>query len=391
MKYRRFGKAGFDASVLGFGAMRLPEKDGKVDEAEAIRLIRCAIDNGVNYVDTAYPYHGGVSEVVVGRALKDGYREKVKVATKLPCWEVKSAADFDRLLDIQLSRLGLPGVDLYLVHSLGAESWKRMRDLGVLRWAEGAMKDGRFRHLGFSFHDDGAAFAPIIDAYDWAMCQVQYNYMDVDNQAGQKGVRYAASKGIPVVVMEPLLGGKLVNPPPPVQAMWDAARNKRSSAAWALDWLWDQEEVTMVLSGMSSMAQVKENVALAKTARTGCLDAEEKKRVENVRAMYKGLLAIPCTSCRYCMPCPNGVDIPGNISVYNEGISFDKPDNSRGQYAWWKYAFEVQKILSQDVRALNCTQCGQCEDKCPQHIPIPRWMEKIHSVLGEGKPFVTSL
>jgi predicted aldo/keto reductase-like oxidoreductase len=252
------------------------------------------------------------------------------------------------------------------------------------------MKDGRFRHLGFSFHDDAAAFPPIVDSYDWAMCQVQYNYMDVENQAGQSGVRYAASKEIPVVVMEPLLGGKLVNPPPLVRATWDAAGKKRSAAAWALDWLWDQKEVTLVLSGMSSMPQVEENVRLAAASCTGCLTEEERKLVERVRAQYKGLLAIPCTSCKYCMPCPNGVDIPGNIAVYNEGIAFDKQGNSRGQYAWLKHAFDT-KIFSGDVRAINCTQCGQCEDKCPQHIPIPGWMEKIHSVLGEGKPFVKSL
>jgi predicted aldo/keto reductase-like oxidoreductase len=391
MQFRRFGTLDFDVSVLGFGAMRLPTREGRVDEAETIRMIRYAIDHGVNYVDTAYPYHGGQSEVVVGRALADGYRQKVKVATKLPCWEVHDRADFDRLLDIQLGRLGLPCVDFYLLHALSKDTWPRMRSLGVLDWAKGAIAAGRFRHLGFSFHDSQDVFREIVDAYDWSMCQVQYNYMDVESQAGREGVRYAASKGIPVVVMEPLLGGKLVNPPGPIRSLWDGARRKRSAAAWALDWLWDQPEVTTVLSGMTTMEQVRENVALAAASRTAALTAEEKSLVDQVRARYREVITIPCTACNYCVPCPNGVDIPGNFSNYNDGIAFDKPEASRGQYAWWRVAFESVKLLDHDVRAACCAECGECEDKCPQSIPIARWMGVIHSVLGEGKPFVRSV
>jgi len=223
------------------------------------------------------------------------------------------------------------------------------------------------------------------------MCQVQYNFMDVENQAGTNGVRYAASKGIPVVVMEPLLGGKLVNPPPAVQALWDAAPRKRSPAGWALDWLWDQPEVTTVLSGMSAFPQVEENVALAAASRARALTAEEKALVDRVRACYRGLVPIPCTACRYCMPCPNGVDIPENIGTYNDAIAYEKPESARGNYAWRKYAFEVQKMTDHDTRAAACTQCGQCEEKCPQKIPISGWMPVIHSVLGEGKPFVKKL
>jgi predicted aldo/keto reductase-like oxidoreductase len=391
MHYRRFGKLDFDVSALGFGAMRLPTKDGTIDEAEATHMLRYSIDNGVNYVDTAYPYHAGESERVVGRALAGGYREKVKVATKMPCWEVKSAEDFDKFLNLQLGRLGLPYVDFYLLHSLNKDSWPKMRSLSVLEWAGKAMADGRFRHLGFSFHDGYDAFKAIIDEYDWAMCQIQYNYMDVENQAGAKGLRYAASKGIPVVVMEPLLGGKLVRPPEPVQSMWDGAGKKRNATAWALEWLWDQSEVTTVLSGMSSMEQVKENVAIAAESRVGALTADDRALVDKVRARYRELIVIPCTACGYCMPCPNGVDIPGNIGTYNDGIAFDKPDSSRGQYGWWKYAYEVQKNFDHDVRAVCCTQCGECEGKCPQSIPISKWMPVIHSVLGEGKPFVKSV
>jgi predicted aldo/keto reductase-like oxidoreductase len=390
MQYRRFGKLGIDVSVLGFGAMRLPERDGRIDEAEAIRMIRHSIDNGVNYVDTAYPYHKGQSEVVVGRALAGGYREKVTLATKLPPWEVKSAADFDRLLDAQLARLGLPFVDLYLLHALDAGSWKKIRDMGVLDWAEKAMAGGRFRHLGFSFHDGFDAFKEIVDAYDWAMCQVQYNYMDVDKQAGTKGVRYAASKGIPVVVMEPLLGGKLVNPPPAVQALWDAAPRKRGAASWALDWLWDQPEVTTVLSGMSTIEQVEENVALAAASRIGAFTVEEKALVEKARVTYRDLIAIPCTACRYCMPCPNGVNIPRMFGIYNDGIAFDKPDWSRQEYAWLEHAFK-SGIEAKDVRAVNCIQCRKCEGECPQHIAIADWMPIIHAALGEGKELIKKL
>ena len=391
MQYRPFGRLDFRVSALGFGAMRLPRKDGEIDEAEATRMLRYAIDHGVNYVDTAYPYHGGQSEVFLGRALKGGYREKVKLATKLPSWLVKTAEDFDRYLDEQLKRLDLDYVDFYLLHSLNKGSWPKLRELGVLRWAEKAMAAGRFRYLGFSFHDDYETFKGIVDDYDWPMCQIQYNYMDVENQAGMKGLKYAANRGLAVVIMEPLLGGKLVAPPPSVQAIWEEAPQKRTPAAWALAWLWHQPEVSVVLSGMSTMAQVEENVALAASSRVGMLTPEELALYDRVRAAYRELVAIPCTNCRYCLPCPQGVDIPANFNTYNEGIMYDKPENARGQYHWWQHAYEVQKTMEQDIRAAHCVGCGTCEAKCPQGIPISKWMPVIHAVLGEGKPFVKNL
>ena len=350
--------------------MRLPTRQGKVDETLAIAMIRGAIDQGVNYVDTAYPYHEGTSEVIVGRALRDGYRRKVRLATKLPCWEVRTAADFDRFLDIQLERLQQDSLDFYLLHSLNKGSWPRMRDLGVISWAEKAIAKGRFRHLGFSFHDDAESFRTIVDAYDWAMCQVQYNFMDQKNQAGTEGVRRAAAKGIAVVVMEPLLGGKLVSPAPSIQALWDGAARKRSPVGWALDWLWDQAEISTVLSGMSSMAQVEENVVLAGRSKAGSLTSDERALYRVVSERYRELTLIPRTSCGYCMPCQQGVDIPGNFAVYNEGIMYDKHEGSRGQYAWWKHAHEVAHIYDHDIRAARCTQCGECVEKCPQSIPI---------------------
>ncbi len=391
MQYRRFGSLDFSVSALGFGAMRLPMKAGKVDEPLAISMIRSAIDRGVNYVDTAYPYHDGTSEVIVGRALRNGYRERVKLATKLPSWLVSNAADFDRFLDQQLKRLQVDSLDFYLLHALNKSSWAKLKDLDVISWAQKAVAKGRFRHLAFSFHDDAATFRSIVDAYAWSMCQVQYNFMDVENGAGAEGVRFAASKGIAVVVMEPLLGGKLVAPPAAVQEIWNGAARKRTPVAWALDWLWDQAEVATVLSGMSAQDQVEENVELAGQARVGSLSDEERALYPLVRARYNGLSLIPCTKCGYCVPCPHGVDIPGNFAVYNEALMYDKQAASRGQYAWWKTAFEVTKNFDHDIRALRCEQCDECLEKCPQFIPISTWMPVIHKALGENGPFVKSV
>ena len=302
MQYRRFGKLDWEVSVLGFGAMRLPLVDketGKVDEPEAIRMMRYAIDHGVNYIDTAYPYHAGQSEVIVGNTLKDGYREKVKVATKLPVWLVEDEEGFDRHLNEQLERLQIEKIDFYLLHGLNSKSWLKVRDLGVIRWAEGAMADGRFDYLSFSFHDNFEAFKQIVDDYDnWALAQVQYNYMDVDYQAGRRGVEYAANKGLAVVVMEPVRGGRLAKAPGPVAEVWESAAQKRSPVEWALLWVWNQPEVAVVLSGMSTMEQVVENVAIADRARPGILTAEELALVDQAREAYKRLAPIPCTNCR---------------------------------------------------------------------------------------------
>ena len=394
MEYRRFGSLDFQVSALGFGCMRLPTRDGdanRIDEPEATRMLHYAIDHGVNYVDTAYPYHGGESEMLLGRALQNGYRERVQLATKMPSWEIETRADFDKYLNVQLDRLQTGHVDFYLLHSLKREWWHKLHGLGVLDWAEGAIADGRIGHLGFSFHDEYEVFQEIVDGYDrWALCQIQYNYMDVENQAGVSGLQYAASKGLAVVIMEPLLGGKLVEPPQSIADIWDTAANKRTSADWALQWLWNQPEVSVVLSGMSAMQQVEENVASASASAAGTLTAAEATLFDQVRTRYKDLSPIACTSCGYCMPCPNGVDIPGNLGVYNEGLMFDKPEASRGHYGWLEYAFTEQGILDHDPRAAVCVQCGECEEKCPQRIPISAWMPVIHEVLGEGKPYVKS-
>jgi predicted aldo/keto reductase-like oxidoreductase len=391
MQYRQFGKLDFQVSALGFGCMRFPTQGDRIDEIEATRMLHYAIDHGVNYLDTAYPYHGGASETFVGRILKEGYRDKVRLATKMPSWEIQTAADFDRYLNQQLARLQLDYVDFYLLHSLDKNRWPKLCGLGVREWAEKAIADGRFGHLGFSFHDDCDTFMQIVDDYDWSFCQIQYNYIDVQNQAGTQGLHYAASKGLAVVIMEPLLGGKLIAPPPSIQSIWDSGATQRTPAAWALQWLWNQPEVSIVLSGMSAMEQVEENVALASVSSIGSLTADELALYDRVRAKYPELMAIPCTNCKYCMPCSQGVDIPANFATYNDGLMYDKPESARGQYAWWKFAYEEQGMFDHDIRATNCIQCQECEAKCPQAIPISEWMPIIHQVLGENQPYVIGL
>jgi predicted aldo/keto reductase-like oxidoreductase len=377
MQYRRFGKLDWKVSALGFGAMRLPVIDNdqaNVDEPEAIRMIRYAIDHGVNYLDTAYPYHGGNSERIVGRALKDGYRDKMKIATKMPARMVESANDFDRIFNEQMERLDIDKIDFYLLHGLNRRSWPKVRDLGVFRWAEEKMAAGRFEYLGFSFHDELDVFKEIVDAYDWTMCQVQYNYMDIEIQAGRKGVEYAANKGLAVVVMEPLRGGKLGKQPGSVMKVWDSAAQKRSPAEWALLWVLDQPEISVALSGMSTMEQVVENVKVASRSATGMLTGEELALYDRVRDAYQGLVPIPCTGCEYCMPCPNGVDIPRNFQIYNDAVMYDDMRIGRFYYRGGR--------LEEEHRAEQCTECSECVDACPQSIPIPEWLKKIHAELG---------
>ena len=334
MQYRKFGKLDWKPSALGFGAMRLPIIDDdrtQIDEPEATKMIRYAIDHGVNYVDTAYNYHRGNSELFLGHALQGGYREKIRLATKQLPLEIETADDFDRLLDEQLERLQTDHVDFYLLHGMNAMWWPRMRDLGVLDWAEGAIADGRIGHLGFSFHDEFPVFQEIVDVYDWTFCQIQHNYIDIEHQAGTEGLKYAASRGLAVVVMEPLLGGWLARAPQSVQELWDTAPTPRTPAAWGLQWLWNQPEVSVVLSGMSTMQQVEENVASASASEVGILTTEELALVDRVREAYRELRPIPCTECGYCMPCPNGVDIPYNFMLFNDGAMHEREDPWRAR------------------------------------------------------------
>ncbi|MBN1643590.1 MAG: aldo/keto reductase [Dehalococcoidales bacterium] len=376
MQYRKFGKLDWKVSALGFGAMRLPilnNNMAEIDVPEAIRMIRYAIDHGVNYVDTAYGYHNGNSEVAVGKALADGYRKKVRLATKLPSWLVDSRESCDKFLNTQLKRLQTDKIDFYLLHGLNKKFWENLCKYDVVKWAERAIVDGRIGHLGFSFHDDFPVFKKIVDSYDnWTFCQIQYNYVDENFQAGTRGLKYAHEKGLAVIVMEPVKGGYLARPPQQIAKLWAKAAHQHTPAEWALRWVWNHPEVSLVLSGMSEFRQVEENVAIADKALPNSLTADELSLLGQVKDAYKSLIPIPCTECQYCQPCPNGVTIPRIFSLYNEAIAYNSPDLSRRRY---------NLFISEKERADNCTKCGECEEKCPQKIAIPEWLEKAHELL----------
>ena len=378
MKYRKFGKLDWKVSALGFGAMRLPVLNndfGQVDEPEAIRMMRYAFDHGVNYVDSAYGYHRGNSDIVIGKALQDGYREKVRVATKLPCHEVNSSEDFDRCLNEQLKRLQTDSIDFYLLHRLNKLIWPKMCNLGVLKWADGAIADGRIGYFGFSFHDNYEVLREIINAYDnWTVCQIQYNYMDDNLQAGTRGLEYAHKKGLAVVVMEPIKGGRITVFPEKVGRIWANAPVQRTPAEWALRWVWNHPEVTTVLSGMSTMQQVIENVATAEHSQPHNLTADELALIGQVRDAYRSLSPVACTGCRYCMPCPNGVDITRIFELYNEAMIFNDAARRRKMY-------NDPNVIKEEQRADKCIKCEQCVEKCPQKVPIPEQLEKAHAFL----------
>lgn len=384
MQYRTLGKTGYRVSALGFGCMRLPilgDDHAAIDEPEAARMIHYAIDHGVNYFDTGYPYHNGQSEVVLGRALQGGYRQRVILATKLLTRIAEKPEDCDRLLNEQLQRLQTDYIDIYLLHGQGRKRWDAAQKLDVLNFLDRALADGRVRAVGFSFHDSFPVFQEIINAYDkWSAVQFQYNYMNEHYQAGTAGLHYAAERGLGIVIMEPLLGGKLGKAPEFAQKLWDTAPIKRTAAEWALQWVWNHPEVSVALSGMSTMAQVEENIVSAGRSQPGALTADELALVERVRDGYNALCAAPCTGCGYCMPCPNGVDIPRTFSQLNNGLMFGLDEGRRG------YA-RLMPDQSPTILASSCIQCRECEDKCPQNIPISDWMPYAHEVLGEGKDY----
>ena len=381
MNYRPFGKQNWQVSALGFGCMRLPVINGvdkTIDMPEATRMVRYAIDQGVNYIDTAYPYHGGKSEAFVGAALKDGYRQKVRLATKMPSWLIESYADFDLYLNRQLKRLRTDTIDFYLLHSLMAGRWNKLRDLGVREWAERTIASGRIRAIGFSFHDTLGNFKQIIDDYDlWDFCQIQYNYLDTQRQAGIDGLRYAAAKGLAVVIMEPLLGGNLARPPEQVAEVFRKVDAERTPADWALQWVWDQPEVSVVLSGMSTFEQVEQNLASANMSKPGRMTTSQQDVIHQARTVFENLGVIPCTKCLYCQPCPSGVLIPQLFELFNSGVV--------AQQMWMSHILYNQ--LESKGRATSCSDCGECEEKCPQTIPISDWMPYLHKVLSEREKY----
>ncbi|MCY6485091.1 aldo/keto reductase [Clostridium aestuarii] len=379
MLYRTMSRAEDKLSILGFGCMRFPTIDGdKIDEKKAIKMLHYAIDNGVNYIDTAYPYHNGYSELLVAKALKDGYREKVKLATKLPSWLIQTRADMDKYLNEQLKRLETDYIDYYLLHALNKTDWKKLKQLGVLEFLDISLKSGKIRYAGFSFHDDIELFKEVVDSYEWTFCQIQYNYLDEEYQAGKEGLKYAAKKGIGVIVMEPLRGGKLTNNiPKEVEKIWNKSDIKRTPAEWALQWIWNHPEVTIVLSGMSNMHQVKENICLASSqyAHENSLKDEEIELVNEVKAIYKSKIKINCTNCRYCMPCPNGVNIPECFNEYNNLSIFGDFKSSKASY---------NALLKEEERASKCISCGKCEVACPQNIPIIEKLMEIAKVFEKS-------
>ena len=368
MKYRTFGKTGCSVSVLGFGTMRMPTADGQEmssapDEAACVRLIRGAIDRGVNYIDTAYLYHGGNAEHIVAKALADGYRDKVHLADKSPIWLLDTAEDFDRILDEQLAKCATDHFDFYLLHSVSANTFEsKIKGLGLLERMRAARDDGRIRHIGFSFHDRFSVFQEVLDYTDlWEFCQIQLNYAGTDYQAGTAGLRLAGERGLGVAVMEPLLGGKLARPAPKMAA---CLSGEKPPVQWALDWLWNFPEVSVVLSGMGAEEQVRENLAYAEASAAGCLSGEDLAMLERVRAAYLEETRIPCTQCGYCMPCPGGLDIPLLFDAYNSVASSTAPVAAR------KYA-------QIPVHASACLGCGDCEKRCPQQLPIREHMKRL--------------
>ncbi len=378
MQYRKINKNGDELSILGFGCMRLPQKTGFIDEKRAMKQLRYAIDNGVNYVDTAMPYHMGASETFLGRALADGYRDKVKIATKLTLMFVDKQEDMDKILNMQLKKLNVEYIDYYLLHGIDGKSWEKYKEMNVFEFLDRAKKEGKIINTGFSFHGDKDVFKEIVDSYDWEMCQIQYNFLDEYNQAGTEGLEYAASKNLGVIIMEPLRGGNLTKKvPPDVQKIYDEAEIKRSPAEWALRWVWDHPEVAVVLSGMNREEHVEENIKIANEARSNSLTDRELDIVKRVGEKYKSLMKVECTGCRYCMPCPSGVDIPVCFEIYNDKYIYNDKATP-GVFYLMRLGDSTES--GQSSFASQCKECGQCLEKCPQNIEI---IEKLKDVANE--------
>ena len=376
MKYRTMGKLGIQASAFGLGCMRFngpASGDSVIDEGKAISLIRRAIDGGVTYLDTAYVYLNRTSEIVLGKALLDGYRERVTIATKMPMEAVHNREEMQALLDSELKKLQTDHIDFYLMHGINKEKWEYFKSIGAPEFFEDMKKEGKIRYKCFSFHGPYSDFEYIINDWDWDMVQIQYNFMDIHNQAGENGLKLAGSKGIPVVIMEGLLGGRLAKAPSNVQALYDSFPVKRSPVEWAFRWLCDHPEVSVVLSGCNEAEQIDENLRIFDTVEAGIMTPEERKLMEDVRAAYLSRTKIGCTGCRYCMPCPNGVNIPGIFSAWNNVSLYDLDP---------KTDWGLQQIREKDAGADRCVGCGACEAACPQHLNIIESLQTAWSELN---------
>ncbi|MGL4669343.1 MAG: aldo/keto reductase [Methanobacteriaceae archaeon] len=378
MQYRELGTTGEKVSVLGFGAMRFPTINGKnsqINEKEAFEMLNFSYDNGINYFDTAYPYHGegindgGVSEPIIGEFLNTITRKKVNVATKLPCWLIEKKEDMDFYLDQQLKRLDIDKIDFYLLHSIKEKYWRNLEKLDVLEFLDSAKSSGKCKYIGFSFHDSFDLLLEVMDSYDFDIVQTQLNYVDEGYQAGINGLRYIDSMDIGSVIMEPLRGGNLVNNlPPDVQKIWDESSVNKTPVDLALSYLWDMKEVDLVLSGMSSLEQVKENIEIANKSQANSLTDAERELINDLSSAYYHRIEFRCSDCGYCMPCPQGVNIPKCIENYNNAVMLDNPQSSFLSY----FSF-----LGENERADSCNGCGNCEFACPQMIDIPKALKKV--------------
>ncbi len=374
MKYRK-DKHGNEVSVLGYGCMRFTSKGMKLDYAKAEQEILEAYNNGVNYYDTAYIYPG--SEELLGRVLEENkIRDKVYIATKLPHYMIKTRNDIDDKFNEELKRLRTDHVDYYLMHMLtDIKSWERLKELGIEEWLEDKKKSGAIKQVGFSYHGNSDMFCKLVDSYDWDICLIQYNYLDENSQAGKTGLHYAASKGIPVNIMEPLRGGRLVNQlPDKAKKLFENYEKKMTAAEWSFRWLWNQKEILCVLSGMNSIEMVKANTSYADNAKVGELTDKDQELLKQVVEAINEKMKVPCTGCRYCMPCPRKVDIPGTFSAYNKYYT-------DGKFTGLKEYFMCTALRKDSTSASNCIECGKCEQHCPQGIKIRQELKNARKKL----------
>lgn len=370
MRYVKFGSTGKNLSALGFGTMRLPiidKNEAKIDIPKALEMLYFAYENGINYVDTAYPYHGGNSECVVGKSLKNGYREKVYLADKFPTWLLETYKDLDKIFFEQLKKLETDHIDFYLLHALHSGVWEKVKSANILEWCNEKKKQGFIRYVGFSIHDTFHVFKDILDSYEWEFCQVQYNYMNEDVQVGTEGIEYAYSKNVPIIIMEPLLGGSLVNFPNSVNRIWKEI--SKTPIEMAFQWLWNKREISIVLSGMSSMEQLEQNIKFASRSGVGSLSEKELEIVGKVQDEFKKLIKIPCTKCQYCIDCPVKINIPYIFGLYNDANVYQG------------YQIRCNKILYSmlENNAKKCLKCRKCERHCPQKIRIIEKLKEVHS------------
>jgi len=377
MLYRKFGKTGLDVSILGFGCMRFPTLNGKneiIDHDKTVKMLNYAIENGVNFLDTGYTYHNGASEPFLGKYLNKEKRKKVYLSTKIPSWNIRKREDLDFYLDVQLENLQTETIDFYLVHNLNQKYWPHLEKADLFKFLDEAQSAGKIKYTGFSFHDNLEFFMEVVDLYSWDMTMIQYSYMDEDYQAGREGIRYASSQGLGVAVMEPLRGGALANIPEDIKSIWNEAENTHDPAEWALRYIWDNPDVDIVFSGMSTLGQVQDNIRYAQNGYPQKLTPDEKYLVKEVKMAFKDRIMVDCTSCGYCMPCPEGVNIPQCFMHYNNAHIYDDVENESMHYF---------VLLKDEERASNCNECGECENLCPQMIRIKEELRKVKETFKE--------